>query len=122
MYYYNLRSRRNYWHGVKLLTYYGYKKLNISFQKMRDDYAISSIIKNGGWHLSYFGDVDFIVNKFQSFSDTEYNNSIYLDKNKLQHNICNYINILNFSNLDIIPIENNKNLPPKYDIFLKKYL
>ena len=62
MYYCNLRSRRHYWYGVKLLTYYAYKNLNISFQKMRDMYATSLIIKNGGWHLSYFGDLDFIVN------------------------------------------------------------
>jgi len=122
MYYCNLRSRRHYWHGVKLLTYFAYKTLNITFQNMRDSYIRSLIIKNGGWHLSYFGDVDFIINKFKNFSDNEYNNPMHLDKNILQHNINNYINILNFSNLDIIPLENNDNLPPKYDIFLKKYL
>jgi len=122
MYYCNLRSRRNYWHGVKLLTYYAYKTLNISFQNMRDAYATSLIIKNGGWHLSYFGDVDFIINKFKSFSDVEYDNPTHLDKNILQHNIDNYVNILNFTNLDIIPIEDNMNLPPQYDIFLKQYL
>jgi beta-1,4-mannosyl-glycoprotein beta-1,4-N-acetylglucosaminyltransferase len=122
MYYCNLRSRRNFWHGVKLLTYYAYKNLNITFQKMRDMYATSLIIKNGGWHLSYFGDLDFIVNKFISFSDNEYNNEHHLNKEKLETNIKNYVNILNFSKLDIIPIEENTNLPPKYEIYLKKYL
>lgn len=122
MYYCNLRSRRNYWHGVKLLTYCAYKTLNITFQNMRNTYATTLIIKNGGWHLSYFGDVDFIIEKFKNFSDVDYNNPRHLDKNILQHNIDNYINILDFSNLDIIPIEDNKNLPPKCEIFLKKYL
>jgi beta-1,4-mannosyl-glycoprotein beta-1,4-N-acetylglucosaminyltransferase len=122
MYYCNLRSRRNYWHGLKLLTYYAYKKLNLSFQKMRDMYATSPIIKNGGWHLSYFGNLDFIVNKFKSFSDTEYNNEQHLNKDKLEENIKNYVNILNFSKLAIIPIEENNNLPPKYEIYLKSYL
>ena len=122
MYSCNVRSRRHYWHGVKLLTYYAYKKLDLSFQKMRDMYASSPIIKNGGWHLSYFGDLDFIINKFKSFSDTEYNNEYYFDKNRLKTNIENNINILNSSKLDIIPIEENKNLPPKYDIYLNKYI
>ena len=122
MYYCNLRSRRRYWHGLKLLTYLAFKNLNLSFQKMRDMYAISPIIKNAGWHLSYFGDLDFIVNKFKSFSDTEYNNNYHLDKDRLQTNINNHINILNFEKLDIIPIERNINLPPQYDIYLKKYI
>jgi beta-1,4-mannosyl-glycoprotein beta-1,4-N-acetylglucosaminyltransferase len=122
MYYCNLRSRRNYWHGIKLLSYYAYKKLNMTFQDMRSVNSTTLIIKNGGWHLSYFGDTDFIANKFKSFSDACYNNPIHLDKNKLQHNIDNYIDILNFSNLTVIPIENNNNLPPKYEIFLKKYM
>jgi beta-1,4-mannosyl-glycoprotein beta-1,4-N-acetylglucosaminyltransferase len=122
MYYCNLRSRRKYWHGLKLLTYLAYKNLNFSFQQMRDMYAISPIIKNAGWHLSYFGDVDFIINKFKSFSDIDYNNEHHLDKERLQTNIQNYINILNFEKLDIIPIERNKNLPPQYDVYLKKYI
>lgn len=122
MYYCNLRSRRKYWHGIKLLTYFAYINLNLSFQKMRDMYAISPIIKNAGWHLSYFGDVNFIINKFKSFSDKEYNNEYYLNKERLQTNINNHINILNFDKLDIIPIERNKNLPPQYDIYLEKYI
>jgi beta-1,4-mannosyl-glycoprotein beta-1,4-N-acetylglucosaminyltransferase len=122
MYYCNLRSRRKYWHGLKLLTYLAYKSLNLTFQKMRDMYKISPIIKNAGWHLSYFGDVDFIINKFKSFSDKEYNNEYHLNKERLQTNINNHINILNFEKLDVIPIEVNTNLPPQYDIYLKKYI
>lgn len=122
MYYCNLRSRRRYWHGLKLLTYLSYKNLNLTFQQMRDMYKISPIIKNAGWHLSYFGDLDFIINKFKSFSDKEYNNEFHLNKERLQTNINNHINILNFEKLDIIPIEHNKNLPPQYDVYLKKYI
>jgi hypothetical protein len=95
MYYCNLRSRRRYWHGLKLLTYLSYKNLNLTFQQMRDMYKISPIIKNAGWHLSYFGDLDFIINKFKSFSDKEYNNEFHLNKERLQTNINNHINNLN---------------------------
>lgn len=30
-----------------------------------------------GWHLTYFGDVDFIVNKLANFSHQNYNTSLY---------------------------------------------
>jgi beta-1,4-mannosyl-glycoprotein beta-1,4-N-acetylglucosaminyltransferase len=121
MYYCNLRSRRNYWHGVKIFTYGTHKRLNYTFQNYRSSFDFP-IIKNGGWHLSYFCDLDNIINKFKSFSDAEYNNDIFMNKNTLQHNIDNYANILNFSKLACIPIDKNNNLPPKYDIYLKKYL
>ena len=123
MYYCNLRSRRHYWHGIKLLTYKAYKHLNWSFQQMRVSCDNSSIIKNGGWHLSYFfNDLEDIITKFKSFSDVEYNTSYFLDKKNLQSNIDNYVNILNLTKLTYIPIEENNHLPPYYDTYLKSYL
>jgi hypothetical protein len=49
-------------------------------------FSMCPTISNGGWHLTYFGDVDFIVNKIKNFSHTEYNNETYL--NKLQIENC----------------------------------
>ena len=61
MYYYNLNTLvgKQCWHGIKLLNFKTYKQLNISFEEMTT-YEWSNhvnIIENGGWHLSYFGDV-----------------------------------------------------------------
>jgi beta-1,4-mannosyl-glycoprotein beta-1,4-N-acetylglucosaminyltransferase len=126
MYYYNLNymvgEGRN-WHGIKLLTVGAYKNLNLSFQDMRvwEHTNFVPIIKNGGWHLSYFGDLNFIVNKIKSFSHQEYNNEKYIDANNLEEKIKKGINFIGGLNLRYIPIEQNANLPPLYDKYLTKY-
>ena len=110
MYYYNLYYRigqGSNWHGVKLMTIYAYKSIQLSFQQMRlwEHSNYVPIIPNGGWHLSYFGDIDFIIKKIAGFSHQEYNNPDYLEKNKLEEKIKNGINLLNNSELIYIPIE-----------------
>ena len=126
MYYYNLYyiiGEGSNWHGIKLFTFKAYKKINLTFQEMRvwEHSNNVPIVNNGGWHLSYFGDIDFIINKICSYSHQEYNNDNYLNKNKLIEKLKNGINLLNNSSLVYIPIEENKNLPYNYDIYLTKF-
>lgn len=126
MYYYNLYYRigeGSNWHGIKLFTFQAYKNINLTFQQMRvweHTYNVP-VVSNGGWHLSYFGDIDFIINKIGSYSHQEYNNKSYLDKNQLVQKIKNGVNLLNNSSLVYIPIEENKNLPYKYDMYLNNF-
>jgi beta-1,4-mannosyl-glycoprotein beta-1,4-N-acetylglucosaminyltransferase len=126
MYYYNLYYRigeGSNWHGIKLLTFNAYKKINLSFQQMRvwEYNNHVPIIQNGGWHLSYFGSIDFIINKIGSFSHQEYNNQTYLNKTELMDKIKNGVNFLNNTDLVYIPIEENRNLPYKYDEYLTNF-
>lgn len=126
MYYYNLYYRigeGSNWHGIKLITVYAYKTNKLTFQEMRvlEHSKFVPVIEKGGWHLSYFGDINFIITKIGSFSHQEYNNNNYIDKNKLEKKIKNGINLLNDSNLVYIPIEENTNLPTQYDVYLKKF-
>ena len=126
MYYYNLYYRigeGSNWHGIKLFTFKAYKNINLTFQQMRiwEHSNNVPVVNNGGWHLSYFGDINFIINKIGSYSHQEYNNENYLDKNTLIYKIKNGINLLNNTSLLYIPIEENKNLPYKYDIYLLKF-
>lgn len=126
MYYYNLYYRigeGSNWHGIKLMTFNAYQQNKLTFQQMRlwEHSNFVPIIEKGGWHLSYFGDINFIVKKLSSFSHQEYNNNIYNDKDVLETKIKNGINLLNNSSLVYIPIEENTNLPPQYDVYLKKY-
>ena len=127
MYYYNLYYRigeGSNWHGIKLLTVEAYNTINLSFQQMRlhghSNYV--PVVENGGWHLSYFGDVDFIVKKIGSFSHQEYNNDRFINKEILEEKIKSGINLLNNSELHYIPIESNSNLPYLYNIYLKNYI
>ena len=126
MYYYNLHYRigeGSNWHGIKLMTFNAYQQNKLTFQQMRlwEHSNFVPIIEKGGWHLSYFGDINFIIKKLSSFSHQEYNNNIYNDENTLQYKIKNGINLLNNSSLVYIPIEENTNLPPQYDLYLTKY-
>ena len=127
MYYYNLCCRvgsGSNWHGVKLLTVRAYNTIKLSFQQMRvhEHSHPVPIIQKGGWHLSYFGDITFITNKIASFSHQEYNNKDYLDRDKLERNMKEGINLLNNSELQYIPIEENTYLPYQYNVFLSKYI
>jgi len=126
MYYYNLYYRvgdGSNWHGIKLMTIQAYHQIGLSFQQMRlwEHSHPVPVIERGGWHLSYFGDMQFIINKIASFSHQEYNNSDYLDKPELERKMKEGINLLNNSNLQFIPIEENKNLPYMYDTYLTPF-
>ena len=126
MYYYNLHYRvgdgQN-WNGIKLLTWKAYKHIRLSFQQMRiwEHSHHVPAIKNGGWHLSYFGDIDFIIKKIKSFAHQEYNNKKYINKEILKDKMKNGINFIGGLDLQYIKIKDNVNLPPKYDIYLKDY-
>lgn len=126
MYYYNLNLRlgngQN-WHGIKLITWYSYNIINLSFQQMRIwEYSHNvPIIPYGGWHLSYFGDINFIINKIKGFAHQEYNNDKYINKEILEKKIKNGINFIGGLELQKIKVKDNNNLPPKYEIYLKDY-
>tara|TARA_R110002074_G_scaffold38935_1_gene105090 strand:+ start:3419 stop:4927 length:1509 start_codon:yes stop_codon:yes gene_type:complete len=44
----------------------------------------NNIIKNGGWHLSYFGNIEFIINKIKEFAHQEFNTEKIVNKQNLQ--------------------------------------
>jgi beta-1,4-mannosyl-glycoprotein beta-1,4-N-acetylglucosaminyltransferase len=126
MYYYNLYYRigeGSNWHGVKLMTFFAYKTNNLSFQQMRvwEHSHMVPIIPSGGWHLSYFGDISFIVNKINSYSHQEFNNSKYTDKTYIENKIKNGISFFDNSTFVYVPIEANTNLPFNYNIYLQKF-
>ncbi len=126
MYYYNLHYKvgdgQN-WNGIKLFTWKAFKNIRLTFQQMRvwEHTHHVNAIAFGGWHLSYFGNIDFIINKIQSFAHQEYNNDNYLNKEKLKNDIENGINFIGGLDLQYIKIKDNVNLPPKYDVYLKKF-
>ena len=126
MYYYNLNNRigeGSNWHGIKLMTLHAYKTIRLSFQQMRTwewTHPVP-IIEKGGWHLSYFGNTDFIINKIKNFSHQEYNNDSYINESNLEEFMRTNTNFINKTNLVYIPIHENTNLPYKYDVYLRQF-
>ena len=120
-YYYNLNSKMDHlWHHSKILTFKKYNELNIGCDKIR--FYNCPIIKNAGWHLSYFGNEKFIKTKLESFTHQEFNKVEFTDEKLIEERIKNGKDLFDRpTSIITIPIEENDNLPPYYDIYLKDF-
>lgn len=121
-YYYNLNCKRHEkWYHTKTLSYNKYKELNLSIENIRFTYA--PVIQKAGWHLSYFGNAEFIKNKLMHFSHQEYNTDIYTNIETIQKQIETCSDLFNRPNSDMkyIKIEDNIYLPPFFDTFLQAF-
>ena len=119
-YYYNLYTKLNgYWHFPKIISYKKYKELNCTCDDIRS--INCEIIKNGGWHLSYFGDSNFIKNKINSFSHQELNTIEFTNLEKIDERIKEGRDIFERGNIGRIELSNNTYLPLEYNTFLKSF-
>jgi len=120
-YYYNYTCKQDVqWTKGKLLTYNKYKALSQNdnirkFELLRKTNA-NKLIQNGGWHLSFFGDKNFIINKIKNYSHQEHNNDKCI--NDIETNVNNNKCIFDRRQLKNIKIENNYNLPKNYKILI----
>ena len=84
-----------------------------------------SLIKKGGWHLSYFGDGEFIKNKLENFAHQEFNKEEYTNVDTINKCIENYYNIFEGKPCNRyvkIPIAENDFLPPLYHTLLTRFI
>lgn len=58
------------------------KRANL-MHKIRRIIGLDSHIKDGGWHFSYLGGIDRIINKINSFAHEEYDNDLFTDESAL---------------------------------------
>ena len=116
LYYYNLNCKfERKWNYAKILNYKQYNYINKP-EEIRSLNLNQPKIKNGGWHFSYFGDVEFIKNKIKNFSHQEYNNDIILNDERIKDRIDKSIDLYDRKNetFKYIPIEQNNYLPKNY--------
>jgi beta-1,4-mannosyl-glycoprotein beta-1,4-N-acetylglucosaminyltransferase len=124
MYYYNLYTKfiNEKWVYPKILSYDIYKTYHGDCESIRKTQCYT--IKNGGWHLSYFGDVYFIQNKLKSFSHQEYNTDEYTNTDKIVKRMSMSRDLFDRNDhhqLARISISMNPYLPYQYDQYLQKY-
>ena len=122
MYYYNLNTKHtDIWRLDKIVTYDKY--LTTTPQEIRTSADLPSL-ENGGWHLSYFGNTDFIKNKLKEFAHQEYNNSYYTDEKNIEEKINNKKDLFNrhYVPVKYISVNENNNLPPLYNKYLLNYI
>jgi beta-1,4-mannosyl-glycoprotein beta-1,4-N-acetylglucosaminyltransferase len=81
-------------------------------------YKAPLILNPCGWHLSYFGSTDFIINKIKSFSHQEYNNDEYLDGDKIKQLIAKGKDIFyrDCNPIKMVAIKDNNYLPKNYQM------
>ena len=126
MYYYNLNTiHRNYWCCGFLYKYGELLDKSYTLSEIRMKRLDTPNITNGGWHLSYFGDISFIQNKLREFAHVEYRGDEYTDENFIKNKI-NIANSLfdrnNESGITKQSIKDNKYPPLYYRTFLSKYV
>ena len=114
-YYYSLNNMMsNKWYYSKITTYENYKISGLSIDQIR--WSNFNFIKQGGWHLSYFGSPDFISNKIKNFSHQEYNTPEFTNTSVISERVKNGVDLFLRSDTQLqkIPLHLNKYLPPKY--------
>lgn len=131
LYYYSLKHMmtQNWFHS-KFVTYELFKNLfEYVSQNIRlvPQYILSKtsyhLIENGGWHLSYFGDENFIKNKLENFAHQEFNTEYFKNERRIKECIEKNTDLFNRTDttIEYIPLEKNNNLPLKHEIYLRKF-
>ena len=114
-YYYNLNNKINkQWDKSKILPFSEYTNTFKSKPQLCRNCFSCPSIPHSGWHLSYFGNSQFIVNKLQNFAHQELNNQINTNIHYIDHCI---INNIDFSNKNDIIVIKNKEIPPSFHLF-----
>jgi beta-1,4-mannosyl-glycoprotein beta-1,4-N-acetylglucosaminyltransferase len=121
MYYYNLNTKFNdKWYYSKIMSYKIYKENGIKCNDCRTFNV--EIIKQSGWHLSYFGDSNFIKNKIIHFSHQELNTDNFTNISKIEERVKKSGDLYDRNEkIERIEIKNNRYLPPEYDKYLINY-
>lgn len=117
-YYYNLNCKyKGHWYHTKIIPY-GIYKTRRNPEMIRHSRCHN--IKNGGWHFSYFGSVEFIKNKLTNFSHQEYNNENYNNNEIIKKKIeeCSDLFGRPSEKFEFIDIKDNHYLPEKYEMLL----
>ena len=110
MFYYNFNQKQvNSWSGSVVTTVKNMKQRGP--QWFRSNRNTLSGISNGGWHLSYWGDVEHIKTKLNSFAHQEYNTEQYNSIENIQSAIEQGKDL--FGRLDNQFVKFDKNTLPK---------
>lgn len=115
MYYYNINCKlKQNWYKSKVLKYSLYKLIR-NPQKIRMQSFIQ-VIKNGGWHFSFFGNPNFIKNKIQNFAHQEFNRPDIVSDENIEISIkeCKDIFKRETEQFEFIELCDNNYLPKNY--------
>lgn len=114
LYYYTIElTTHRRWYHAKLINYQTYCQFPLLTQIRFAEYIL---LPNAGYHLSYFGDVQFIKTKVESFAESIEYTTEGKDIRYLQE--CYNKGILHFNQeqLVYIPLSTNSNVPAYFKL------
>ena len=122
LYYYNITCLyHKKWLQPKILNYDSYIKYDMKPHALTHGGGNFPIIKNGGWHFSFFGDIEFMKNKMKNCSSHNLfdNMKNLYDNDRITKQIRNCSDFLErpTDTFGYIDINNNTYLPHKYEQF-----
>jgi len=124
-YYYNLNTRNKYiTDRARILTFEEYSRLDLPCHSIRE--MKCPILSPAGWHLSYFGDTDFIQNKIRSIADFG-GDETFTDPSHISSKVSSSTDLFNRENwgpeyvLEKIDVKDNPYLPPLYETHLRGF-
>jgi beta-1,4-mannosyl-glycoprotein beta-1,4-N-acetylglucosaminyltransferase len=124
-YYYNLNTRNKYiTDRARILTFGEYLRLDLPCHSIRE--LPCPIISPAGWHLSYFGDTDFIQNKIRSIADFG-GDETFTDPSHIASKVSSSTDLFNREHwgpnyvLEKIDVKDNTYLPPLYQTHLRGF-
>jgi beta-1,4-mannosyl-glycoprotein beta-1,4-N-acetylglucosaminyltransferase len=113
------------WGASKIIGYNVYTKSCGRLPQIIRNFP-SIQIRRGGWHLSYFGDGNFIRTKLLSFAEQNFNDESILDECHINDCIEKGKDLLNRTDetfsIEKCSIEDNDYLPFMHETYLTKYM
>lgn len=79
-------------------------------------------LTDAGWHLSHFGDVNFIINKLKNCSHQEFNISSFNNEENIMNKVQNGKNLISDDKLQKILYKDNPLPPPSIEILRKFFI
>jgi beta-1,4-mannosyl-glycoprotein beta-1,4-N-acetylglucosaminyltransferase len=115
MYYYNLTTYVSAWNYPAIV------KVRQAKQNSCRGIGGVNTIQNAGWHLSYFGDADFVRNKIMHFAHQEFNHPTYTDRNNIEDAIKSGKDIYGREGFSVqrICMRDNVRVPPRLDLLVQ---
>ena len=124
-YYYNLNTRNKYiTDRARILTFGEYLRLDLPCHSIRE--LPCPILSPAGWHLSYFGDTDFIQNKIRSIADFG-GDETFTDPSHIASKVSSSTDLFNREHwgpeyvLEHMDVKDNSYLPPLYQTHLRNF-
>jgi beta-1,4-mannosyl-glycoprotein beta-1,4-N-acetylglucosaminyltransferase len=117
LYYYNLTCKsETKWDLARAIPYW-YYKLNTDLALLRALKIKPPNLPNGGWHFSYFGNIEFIIDKIKQSADQTMNKEKYLNTEFIKKQIEQGKDLFgrSFEEFKRIPVEQNTYLPNGYE-------